>query len=67
MRWVLVIGFSLFQLTCATYEAVYPVQTDGSQTLPQAGNYRRLAVWGTAPSVVGAATAWLQKRGGSGN
>ena len=63
MRWVLVSVLCLVQLACTGYEAVYSVQTDGSQTPPSTREPLRLAVWGTTPSVVGAATTWLQKRG----
>src|SRR5215472_8162280 len=48
-----------------SHQAVYTVQTDGSQTPPPLSDQMRLAVWGTTPSVVGAATTWLQKRGAS--
>jgi hypothetical protein len=43
--------------------ASYHIQTDGSQTPPQRPAQTKIAVWGTAPSVLGAATTWLQKRG----
>jgi len=56
--------FCLIQAGCYR-QAVYTVQTDGSQTPPPSSNQMRLAVWGTTPSVVGAATTWLQKRGAS--
>ena len=59
MRLVLVLLLCFAQLACAGF----PVQTDRSQTplLPQ--GYDRLAVWGSTPSMVGAATTWLQERG----
>jgi hypothetical protein len=63
MRSVLLSVFCLAQLACVGGEAVYSVQTDGSQTPPPMQKPPPLAVWGTTSSVVGAATTWLQKRG----
>jgi len=58
MRSVIVMVFCLTQLACS--QAVYTIQTDGSSTPPPVREHLRLAVWGTTPSSVGAATTWLQ-------
>ena len=62
MRFVLVVAFSLAQLACSGL-TFYSIQTDGSSSPPPMREPLRLAVWGTSPSIVGAATTWLQKRG----
>lgn len=61
-RYAVVSIFSLASFACS-YEPVYVIQTDGTATPPPMREPLRLAVWGTPPSIVGAATTWLQKRG----
>ena len=63
MRLVALMVLCFLSLSCAGSEAVYSLQTDGSQVSPPMQKSVRLAVWGTTSSVVGAATTWLQKRG----
>ncbi len=62
MRPLVLFLLSLALLAC-TREPIYTIQTDGSSTPPLIREPLRLAVWGTTPSIVGAATTWLQKRG----